>query len=212
MLQAADWRLHVEENHALRIWHLHFDLLTHQANTTHQMHGSSVEMNEADVAPDLMWPPSLGGNQKIKSKPNNCDSSLLLCMRLVRTSRETYFGKQSGNTFLQRWCLCAYPNGPLMSLLKCSYWVPTVHQALCCVCLMSKTCYSILVEEMISFKKKLMGCLGGSVSEVFAFGSGHDLRILGWSPKSSSLLSGESAFLSPYVTSLTCSAFSLFLK
>ena len=35
--------------------------------------------------------------------------------------------------------------------------------------------------------------LGGSVGEVPAFGSGHDLGVLGWSPTSIVLLSGESA-------------------
>ena len=48
------------------------------------------------------------------------------------------------------------------------------------------------------FKKcNTWGYLGGSVSEASAFGSGHDLRVLGWSPVSGSLLSGESASPSP---------------
>jgi len=37
---------------------------------------------------------------------------------------------------------------------------------------------------------------GGSVGEASAFSSGHDLRVLGLSPVSGSLLSGESASLS----------------
>ena len=41
------------------------------------------------------------------------------------------------------------------------------------------------------------GHLGGSVSEASAFGSGHDLRVLGLSPMSGSLLSGEPASSSP---------------
>ena len=42
-------------------------------------------------------------------------------------------------------------------------------------------------------------CVGGSVSEASDFGSAHDLRILGSSPTSNSLLSGESASPSPFV-------------
>ena len=38
----------------------------------------------------------------------------------------------------------------------------------------------------------LLGHLGGSVDEVSAFSSGHDLGVLGWSPMSGSLTSGES--------------------
>ena len=41
------------------------------------------------------------------------------------------------------------------------------------------------------------GCLGGSVTEALAFGSGHDLRVLRWSPALGSLLSEESASPSP---------------
>ena len=47
------------------------------------------------------------------------------------------------------------------------------------------------------------GAPGGSVSEVSAFGSGHDPRVLGWSPASGSLLSGEPAFPSPSLSSAT---------
>ena len=43
----------------------------------------------------------------------------------------------------------------------------------------------------------LLGLLGGSVGEASAFGSGHDLRVLGWNPESGSLLSGEPASPSP---------------
>ena len=39
---------------------------------------------------------------------------------------------------------------------------------------------------------KVGGHLGGSVGEVSAFSSGHDLRILGSSPMSGSLISRES--------------------
>ena len=48
---------------------------------------------------------------------------------------------------------------------------------------------------ILSIKMHLF--LDGSVGEAFAFGSGHDLRVLGLSPASGSLLSGESAFPSP---------------
>ena len=34
--------------------------------------------------------------------------------------------------------------------------------------------------------------------EMSAFGSGHDLRVLGWSPVSRSILSGESASSTPF--------------
>ena len=55
----------------------------------------------------------------------------------------------------------------------------------------------------------MRGHLGGSVSEASAFSSGHDLRVLGLSPSSGSLLSGESASPSaphpPHVLSLTFS-------
>ena len=37
------------------------------------------------------------------------------------------------------------------------------------------------------------GCLGGSIGEASAFSSGHDPGVLGSSPLSGSLLSGESA-------------------
>ena len=53
------------------------------------------------------------------------------------------------------------------------------------------------------FKKK-GGHLGGSVSWVSAFSSGHDPRVLGWSPKSGSLLSRESASPSPSACRSPC--------
>jgi len=40
-------------------------------------------------------------------------------------------------------------------------------------------------------KKNLVGRLGGSVGQAAAPGSGHDPRVLGSSPASGSLLSGE---------------------
>ena len=46
------------------------------------------------------------------------------------------------------------------------------------------------------------GHLGGLVSNVTALGSGQDLKVLGWSPNSGSLLSGESA--SPSAPTFTC--------
>ena len=53
-------------------------------------------------------------------------------------------------------------------------------------------------DKGLSNEKKVgLGHLGGSVSEVSAFGSGHDLRVPGSSPASGSLLSGESASLWP---------------
>jgi len=57
------------------------------------------------------------------------------------------------------------------------------------------------------------GHLGGSVSYASAFGSGHDLRVLGSSPMLGSLLSGESASPSlsasppAYVLSLSLSLY-----
>ena len=43
------------------------------------------------------------------------------------------------------------------------------------------------------FKRAKLGRLGGSVVKASAFGSGHDLRVLGSSPASGSLLGGEPA-------------------
>lgn len=42
--------------------------------------------------------------------------------------------------------------------------------------------------ESVTKAVSSLGCLGGSVGEVSAFGSGHDLQVLGWNPKSGSLL------------------------
>jgi len=47
-------------------------------------------------------------------------------------------------------------------------------------------------------------CLGGSVDEGFAFGSGHDPRVLGWSPTSGSLLSRVPASPSPSAAHPAC--------
>ena len=55
----------------------------------------------------------------------------------------------------------------------------------------------------------LQGCLGGSVGSAFAFGSGHAHRVLGLSPASGSLPSGE--FAAPSVLILSVS-FSLALS
>ena len=54
-------------------------------------------------------------------------------------------------------------------------------------------------------KRQRVGRLGGFVNKMFAFGWGHDLRILGSSPESEfgSLLSRESASPSPSVLSLS---------
>ena len=48
-----------------------------------------------------------------------------------------------------------------------------------------------------TFKKTATGRLSGSVGEASALGSGHDLKVLGSSPESGSLLSGESVCPSP---------------
>ena len=58
------------------------------------------------------------------------------------------------------------------------------------------TLCSILGMETTFLKKSIKGHIGGSVSWVSAFGSGHDPRILGWGV-SGSLLSGKSASSSP---------------
>ena len=62
---------------------------------------------------------------------------------------------------------------------------------------------------LCSHKNQTMGRMGGSVSEVSAFSSGRDLRVLGSSPVPGSLLSGESAFPSApapaHVLSCSCS-------
>ena len=64
-------------------------------------------------------------------------------------------------------------------------------------------------KQYFNFK----GRLGGSVGETPAFSSGHDLRVLGWSPPSGSLLSGESAFPSSLPLPFACvHALSLFLS
>ena len=54
-----------------------------------------------------------------------------------------------------------------------------------------------MVPTIKEYKVFEMGHLGGLVSKVSAFSSGHDLRVLGLSSTSGSLLSGESASLSP---------------
>ena len=48
------------------------------------------------------------------------------------------------------------------------------------------------------------GYLGGSVGEVSAFSSGHDLRVLGWSLMFGSLLREESASPSTSATPPVC--------
>ena len=50
---------------------------------------------------------------------------------------------------------------------------------------------------LLILEKQPEGHLGGSVGEASAFGLSHDLRVLGSSPESGSLLSGESASPSP---------------
>ena len=57
-----------------------------------------------------------------------------------------------------------------------------------------------------------MGCLGGSVGEAPAFGSAHDLGVLGSSPASGSLPSGEPVSPSASALSLTSLVFSLALS
>ena len=57
-----------------------------------------------------------------------------------------------------------------------------------------------------------MGHLGGSEGKVSAFSSGHDLRVLGSSPASGSLLSGESASPSAPDPPHLVHALSLFLS
>ena len=52
-----------------------------------------------------------------------------------------------------------------------------------------------LLEGTYWLRGFLKGRLGGSVGKAAAFGSGHDLRVLGWSPASGSLLSREPASL-----------------
>jgi len=57
------------------------------------------------------------------------------------------------------------------------------------------------LESFLNFRVwHIVGHLGGSVGYPSAFGSDHDLKVLGLSPKSGSLLCGESA--SPSVRSL----------
>ena len=51
--------------------------------------------------------------------------------------------------------------------------------------------------SLMHLKVHIIGSPGGSVAEASAFGSGHDLRVLGSSPKSGCLLSRESASPSP---------------
>ena len=54
------------------------------------------------------------------------------------------------------------------------------------------------------WRSSLRGDLGGSVGEAPAFGSGHNLRVLGSSPRLGSLLSGEAASPSAYVSASLC--------
>ena len=57
-----------------------------------------------------------------------------------------------------------------------------------------KTGWEDLLHQIARLIKKLWwGRLGCLVGEVSAFGSGHDPRVLGWSPTSGSLLSRQSA-------------------
>ena len=57
---------------------------------------------------------------------------------------------------------------------------------------------------MSDMKELILRHLGGSVGEVSAFGSDHDLRVLGSRPTSGSLLSGESASPSSSAAPPTC--------
>ena len=64
------------------------------------------------------------------------------------------------------------------------------------------------VSVAICIKERFLGLLDGSVVYIPAFS--HDPRVLGWSPKSDSLLSGEPASPAPSAAPLAC-ALSLFL-
>ena len=55
-----------------------------------------------------------------------------------------------------------------------------------------RNCRKEKYTESVIIKTIALGCLGGSVNEMSAFGSGHGLRVLGLSPATGSLLSGES--------------------
>ena len=57
---------------------------------------------------------------------------------------------------------------------------------------------------LLILEKQPEGHLGGSVGEASAFGLSHDLRVLGSSPESGSLLSGESASPSPSACCSPC--------
>ena len=68
----------------------------------------------------------------------------------------------------------------------------------------------VIPSHVTSLNTVPWGHPGGSVSEASAFRSGNDLRVLGLSPESGSLLSGESASPSLcYFPSLCSLAFSL---
>ena len=60
---------------------------------------------------------------------------------------------------------------------------------------------------------KILKCLGGLISYVSAFSSGHDPRVLGLSDTLGSLLSGEPASPSPSATPPACAlSFSVCVK
>ena len=72
---------------------------------------------------------------------------------------------------------------------------------------LSRAVFSILILGYLVFLCKtvhLLEHLSGSIGEASAFGSGHDPRVLGSSPTSGSLLSRESASLSPCAPPPAC--------
>ena len=62
------------------------------------------------------------------------------------------------------------------------------------------------------FKDEVEGCWGDSVGRASAFGLGHDLRVLKWSPMLGSLLHGESASPSPSASAPPIHSFTLYLS
>ena len=62
----------------------------------------------------------------------------------------------------------------------------------------------VILCFLVATIKKVKRGVPGWLSEVSAFGSGQDLRVLGSSPMSGSLLNGESSSPSPSAPPLAC--------
>ena len=89
------------------------------------------------------------------------------------------------------------PEGPgLTALSTCTVAMPGLPHS-CHVLLSWMQPRDLLAQAAGHIKHTAQGRLGGSVGEVSAFGSGHDPGVVGSSPVSGSLLSGESASPSP---------------